>query len=206
MLARALRPAIRWLRRKSMQWNTQSRVSHGIPMWITTTGKYGTHDELYARVDAALELIERHSPWRMRRVRTDVPRIWLYRQAYTRASYRYDARAAILDTYFVMHHPPEAVAASIVHEAVHARLGKHAFERTRAWEERMCRRAEVDLGRHLPNGAAVIARAQAAYEASDEDVAPAVDWKEAGREQQRAGIRELDLPGWLERWLLARVR
>ena len=175
-------------------------------MWITSTGAHGTHDELFARADAALDLIERHSPWRMRRVRIDVPRIWLHRQAYTRASYRHDVRAAILDTYFVMNHPAEAVAASIVHEAVHARLGKRSFERTRAWEERMCRRAELDLGRHLPNGAAVVARAKAAYEASDEEVAPAIDPAETARAQLRAEMREMKLPGWLERWLLARVR
>ncbi len=201
-----LRRGLRAVRGGLDRRDTQARVSHGIPLWITTYGTYGTHDELYERVDAALALIARYQPWRLRRVRMDVGRIWLHRQAFTRASYRRDAQACILDTYFVSAFPPEAVAASIVHEAVHARLGRLAFERTRAWEERVCRRAEVSLGRALPNGAAVVARAQAARDASDEEVAPPIDHAEAGREQRRAEIRDLRLPGWLERWLLRGVR
>lgn len=208
MIGAAVRRFDRWWRKKTTQWDTESRASHGVPLWITTNGLYGTHDELFERVDAALELIDRHQPWRMRRVRRDVARIWLHRQTHTRASYRPDVHAAILDTYFVSQHPAEAVAASIVHEAVHGRIAKRPLrKRDRVREERLCRRAEVSLGRALPNGAAVVARALPVMEAEDpEDVAPTVDYVAAAREQKRIEIRELNLPGWLERWLIARVR
>ena len=182
-------------------------MSHGIPLLITNTGAYGTHDDLYARVDAALALIATHQPWRLERIRQDVGRIWVHRQAGFRAAYRHDIRSCLLDSYFITHHPAEAVAASIAHEAVHARVAKLAIvKKDRAREERLCRRAEVSLGRALPNGAPVVARAAAARAASDEEVAPRVDWREVAREQRRAAIREMQIPGWLERWLLSRVK
>jgi hypothetical protein len=207
MLRGPLRRLIRRIERRRVRRDTQSRASHGIPMWITTNGAHGSHDELFARVGAALDLIAAHQPWRLARIRRDVRRIWAHRQPSFRASYRHDAGACVLDTYFVMNHPAEAVAASIAHEAVHARIARLPIVRQdRAREERLCRRAEVSLGHALPNGAAVVARAHAARIASDDEVAPPVDWEEVARVRRRVQVRELGLPAWLERWLLARVR
>jgi len=80
------------------------------------------------------------------------------------------------------------VAASIVHEGMHARV--HAAcnpttARDRAHEERICRRAELDFGLALPPdlGAPVIERAVASLELDDEGVAPTIDWNEAQRRQ-----------------------
>jgi hypothetical protein len=80
------------------------------------------------------------------------------------------------------------VAASIVHEGMHARV--HAAcqpgsPRDRAHEERLCRRAELDFGGALPAnlGAPVIQRALASLELDDQDVAPTIDWNEAQRRQ-----------------------
>ena len=205
MIRAALHRASRALRRRIDRWNTASFESHGIHIWITTDTTWGTHAELFARVDAALALIAQHQPWRLRRVRLDIRHIWLYRQPSFRASYRHDARACVLDTYFVAKHPPEAVAASIVHEAVHGRLAKRSFERTTTWEERVCRRAEVSLGRALPNGAAVVARAQAVVDQGDA-ADYTIDWDEVARERRRTSVRESLLPEFMKRWLLARVR
>ena len=41
-----------------------------------------------------------------------------------------------------------------------------------AWEERLCRKAELAFGLRLPNGAAVVERARASLALSDQDVAP----------------------------------
>ena len=81
------------------------------------------------------------------------------------------------------HALPE-IAASIVHEATHARVA--AMCRTRpgerhAREERLCRRAELELGLALPDGEVVVRRAREALTMADRDVAPAVDWGEAAR-------------------------
>jgi uncharacterized protein with von Willebrand factor type A (vWA) domain len=50
-------------------------------------------------------------------------------------------------------------------------------------EERLCREAELELGRALPEPLAgpVLQRALDSLALSDQDVAPSVDWAEAAR-------------------------
>jgi hypothetical protein len=86
-------------------------------------------------------------------------------------------------------HEDAEVAATILHEAMHARL--HAaglpldFE-DRARQERFCRRAEIEFGRLVPGGDVVLERAQATLAFADEEVAPMIDWREA--EQRIAAV------------------
>jgi hypothetical protein len=73
---------------------------------------------------------------------------------------------------------PSQIAATILHEAMHARLHRRGFPlqmADRARQERFCRRAEIEFGRAVPDGAAIVARAMATLDARDEDVAPAID-------------------------------
>jgi hypothetical protein len=69
-----------------------------------------------------------------------------------------------------------------MHARVH-RMGVSEIGRDRAREERICRRAELELGQALPPdiGAPVIERAIASLELDDRDVAPEIDWEEAMR-------------------------
>ena len=53
-------------------------------------------------------------------------------------------------------------------------------------EERLCRKSEVEFGRAVPNGEAVVARALDALRLSNEDVAPVIDWQEAQRRIEQA--------------------
>jgi hypothetical protein len=74
------------------------------------------------------------------------------------------------------------VAASIVHEGVHARLltvGLAGHPGCEAREERLCREAELELGLAVPDGQAVVDRAMASLSLDDMDVAPNVDWRVA---------------------------
>jgi hypothetical protein len=48
-------------------------------------------------------------------------------------------------------------------------------------EERLCRRAELEFGLAVPDGAVVARRARDSLALADEAVAPAVDWAEAAR-------------------------
>ena len=80
------------------------------------------------------------------------------------------------------------VAASFVHEGMHARLdrlsakyGVTPFAQARARHERICRRAELDFGLAVPDGAPVVQRAVESMRLADEDVAPAIEWGEAER-------------------------
>jgi hypothetical protein len=72
---------------------------------------------------------------------------------------------------------------------MHARLhaaGVAITDENRARHERFCRRAEVELGRLVPDGAPVIERAIASLASADADVAPEIDWDLAWRRVMQA--------------------
>lgn len=141
------------------------------------------------RLDEALGLIESSQPWRLRHMRQDLNGFLIVRYP-CRGAFFPDDRVCMTELTFLARTDITAapVAASIVHEGMHARV--HAacnpnFARDRAHEERICRRAELDFGHALPPdlGAPVIERALASLELADEDVAPTIDWSEAQRRQ-----------------------
>ncbi|MGH7616974.1 MAG: hypothetical protein ACREPM_07080, partial [Gemmatimonadaceae bacterium] len=141
------------------------------------------------RLDEALGLIESAQPHRLHHLRHDLSGFLIVRYP-CRGAFFPDERVCITELTFLARTDITAapVAASIVHEGMHARA--HAAcrlgePRDRAHEERICRRAELDFGRALPAdlGAPVIERATASLELDDEGVAPTIDWNEAQRRQ-----------------------
>ncbi len=126
---------------------------------------------------------------RLAHLRRDARRIRVARFA-CRGAFFPDDRTVLTELTFLARRDITAapVAASILHEGMHARvdrLGLHPASRDPAREERICRRAELDFGLALPPslGAPVVERAIASLALADEDVAPAVDWAEAQRRQ-----------------------
>src|SRR6185436_18966256 len=140
-----------------------------------------------ARLDEALELIERHQPWRLAHLRHDLAQFWIVRYA-CRGAFFPQTRTCMTELTFLARTDITAapVASSIVHEGIHARVHAMCVQpRDSAREERLCRRAELEFGQSLPLeiGAPVIERAIASLELSDQDVAPRIDWAEAQRRQ-----------------------
>ncbi len=165
------------------------------------------------RLAAALDLIARFQPIRMRHFRRDVRQIQVVRFP-CRGAFLHEGQIVITELTFlhkVAQHPDSEVASSILHEGVHARvfaMTQHlGFERTwsMADEERLCRRAELTFGHALPPvlGAPVIARAEMTLAATDdESVAPTIDWRQAERNQRAADAERLGgarSPGWWDR-------
>jgi hypothetical protein len=141
--------------------------------------------DVLARLDRALGLLEQYVPWHARRLRRDFGRLLVIRYP-CRGAYDPSDGTCIVELTFCVnprHGDPE-VAATILHEAMHARL--HAaglpldFE-DRARQERFCRRAEIEFGRLVPGGDVVLERAEATLAFADEEVAPRIDWQVAGR-------------------------
>lgn len=156
--------------------------------------------DVLSRLDEALELIEIYQPWRLAHLRRDLAQFWIVRYP-CRGAYFPDTRACMTELTFLARRDITAapVAASIVHEGMHARAHQMCGMEARdsAREERLCRRAELDFGLSLPLelGAPVIERARASLELSDEDVAPSIDWAEAQRRQDaidRAAMQRSD--------------
>ena len=160
-------------------------VVRGLPVVVVNGRPDIRTDDVLARLDRSLGLLQEHVPWHFRRLARDFSRLLVIRYP-CRGAYDPNDGSCIVELTFCVNpqHGDQEVAATILHEAMHARL--HAaglpldFE-DRARQARFCRRAELELGRVVPGGEVVLERALATLSFSDEEVAPAIDWREAER-------------------------
>jgi hypothetical protein len=160
-------------------------IVHGLPVRILNTRPDIRTEDVIERLSAALDLIASYASRRYRRLHRDLAGFVVQRFA-CRGAFFPQSRECLVELTFAVnprHSLPE-IAASIVHEATHARVARMCSTRppeTHAREERLCRRAELELGLSLPDGEVVVRRARESLLLSDRDVAPAVDWAEAAR-------------------------
>lgn len=132
-----------------------------------------------ARLERSLSLIERYVPHHFRHLKRDFAYIIVQRFA-CRGAYFHEQRACLAELTFTVNteFTDAEVAATILHEAMHARLDALGFPlemEDRARQERFCRRAEIEFGALVPGGERVIERAQWSADLSDEEVAPVID-------------------------------
>jgi hypothetical protein len=159
----------------------------GIPVWLENSRTDIASDAVLARLEEALALLAQYQPVRLAHLRRDIRGIRVMRFP-TRGAFLPAEQVVLTELTFLARRDISAapVAASILHEGVHARV--HAFRqrvlrggsghRDMAREERLCRRAELSFGAALPPalGQPVVDRALASLALADEDVAPAIDW------------------------------
>src|SRR5437763_9034541 len=114
--------------------------------------------DVLARLDEALALIAQYQPWRLSHLRRDLREFRVARFA-CRGAFFPEERACLTELTFLARRDITAapVAASIVHEGMHAhvhalreRAGVPADPARLPREERLCRRAELDFGHALP--------------------------------------------------------
>jgi hypothetical protein len=135
--------------------------------------------DVVARLDRTLALIERYVPNHFRHLKRDFAYIVVQRFA-CRGAYFHEQRACLVELTFTVNpdFSDAEVAATILHEAMHARLHQLGFPlemEDRARQERFCRRAEIEFGNLVPNGGRVVERAEWTVDQSDDDVAPVID-------------------------------
>src|SRR3954466_13562376 len=160
-----------------------SRVSRhevrGLPVIVDNTRPDISTADVVARLDRSLALIERYVPHHFRHLRRDFAYIVIQRFA-CRGAYFHEQRACLVELTFAVNpdFSDAEVAATILHEALHARLHQLGFPLEmddRARQERFCRRAEIEFGMLVPDGAKVTERALQTIELADEEVAPIID-------------------------------
>ncbi|HET9275367.1 MAG TPA: hypothetical protein VFN96_04790 [Gemmatimonadales bacterium] len=149
------------------------------------------------RLGDALDLIDRYTPHYGRHLRRDFAGILVQRYP-CRGAYFPESRLCLVELTFTVHPDISVaqIAATILHEGMHARLHALGFPlemADRARQERFCRRAEIELGRLAPGGAAVLERALASLELSDREVAPDIDWRLAARRVEEADRRNREV-------------
>jgi hypothetical protein len=157
----------------------------GVPVHILNTRPDIDSGQVLARLTQALELIATYSPRTFRRLHHDFAAI-VVRRFPCRGAFFQQERECLVELTFTVNlrHTIAEIAASVVHEATHARVaatcGPLPLE-LRPREERLCRRAELEFGLAIPDGAIVVERARSALGMSDQNVAPRVNWEEAAR-------------------------
>jgi hypothetical protein len=171
----------------------EHRSVHGLPVRILNGRPDIRTEQVVERLLAALDLIAHYAPRRYRRLRRDLSGFLVQRFA-CRGAFFPQSRECLVELTFTVnprHGLPE-IAASILHEATHARVAqmcRHRAPGLGAREERLCRRAELEFGLVVPDGDVVVQRARNSLALADQEVAPAVDWAEAARRMAEADAR-----------------
>lgn len=161
------------------------RTIRGIDVMLENTRPDISDEDVFARMDEVLGLIERYAPAKLRRLRKDIAGIDVKRFA-CRGAFFGEARRVLTELTFIVNREFSIaeIASSLLHEGVHARVHAAGVFRTPASlakEERLCRATEMWWGHAVPDGARVIERASAMETLSDADVAPAIDWRVAAQ-------------------------
>jgi hypothetical protein len=169
------------------------RTVRGIDVVLENTRPDIADEDVFARMDEVLAMIERYAPAKLRRLRHDIAGIDVKRFA-CRGAFFGETRRVLTELTFIVNRDFSIaeIASSLLHEGVHARVAAAGVFRTQlslAKEERLCRATELWWGETVPDGAKVIERARASLELGDRDVAPAVDWREAAARVAEADRR-----------------
>jgi hypothetical protein len=176
-------------RERSLEPRPETRIIDGIPVHVLNTRDDVDTERVYRRAEAVIARVKQYQPWRLAHIRRDIAGIVVQRYA-CRAAFFGDSKLVMLELTFMANEQfsDSQVAASFVHEGMHARLdrlsekyGVTPFAAARARHERICRRAELDWGRAVPDGDPVVRRALESMALADEEVAPTIEWGEASR-------------------------
>jgi hypothetical protein len=176
-------------------------------LWI---GTWESEPEpILRRIEKALSLIKHYDRVRYDRLIRDLRRIWVLVLPTGLANFTHTIDACEIDTRFFLAEmtTPELIAATIVHEATHARLWRRGIryeEAQRPRIEEICLRSEIAFAAKLPNGEDVRDSAERTLTLC----ANAEYWTTAAsRERHDEGSFEalhyLGTPDWLLRFLRA---
>ena len=165
----------------------------GLSVTVDNTRPDIETSHVLARLDAALALIDRYTPHYGRHLRRDFAGILVQRYA-CRGAFFPESRLCLVELTFTVHPSinEAQIAATILHEAMHARLHALGFPlemADRARQERFCRRAEIEFGTVAPGGEPVVARAREALNLADAEVAPEIDWQLAEQRVAQADLQ-----------------
>jgi hypothetical protein len=170
---------IRFFGKRKPDARVSRHLVRGVPVVVNNTRPDIDTNDVIARLDRTLALIQRYVPHHFRHLQRDFAYILVERFA-CRGAYFHEQKACLVELTFTVNpaFSDAEVGATILHEAMHARLDNLGFPlemADRARQERFCRRAEIEFGELVPGGDRVVQRARFTLAQSDEDVAPVID-------------------------------
>lgn len=201
-------PLPNWLHSIGRTLLTSRHTVRGFPVTVENTREDIETGDVVRRLDEALALIDQYTPHYGRHLRRDFAGILVKRYA-CRGAFFPDTRVCLVELTFCVNPTisQAQIAATILHEGMHARLhalGSSLEFAERPREERFCRRAEVEFGRLVPDGAPVVARALESLSLADEEVAPRIDERLAAQRVAQADLDALRVPRWLKQSIARR--
>jgi len=161
----------------------------------------------WSRLEQSLQLIKAHDPLRYRRILRDLERVWVRLLVEGLGSFNQALSACQLDERFVLAETtsPEEIAATIVHEATHARLMRCRIgypEELRARVEAVCFRRELAFSAKLPNGGQVREQAELRLEHTSPDYWTNESFRDRHDPSAADALKYLGVPNWLIRVIL----
>jgi hypothetical protein len=193
----------RWIQRQCLRFVTHRCIVRGFPTVIISTRPEIETRDVIARLDGALALLEEHVPHHYRRLRRDFSGFLIERRAY-RGAFIVASRTCLVELTFIVNpaFTLSQVAATLLHEAMHARLYARSIAVTQEQmhrQERFCRRAEIEFGELVPDGTPIVQRAMETLQLSDEEIAPVIDLTLAAKRVVQADLAASTLPLWYRR-------
>ena len=194
---------------------TDWHMSHGVRVSAFLAAE-AEQPTCLAKVEAALGLIQSHAPAHLARLHRHVGGILVFPMDDAIAVWRQDLDACLLAASWVhrVEVTSEDVAASIIHELMHARLDAIGFpydNTTRARVERICALAERNFAARLPP---TVARERLEETLTDRLAIEAAYWSDDAI-RRRAEERRRTWPFWRRaayssvrgiRWIAVRAR
>jgi hypothetical protein len=134
-------------------WFSTGKQSDGLWIGVSLDSEA---DPILRRVEEALHLIKAYDRFRYDRLTRDLERVWVRLLPGVFGNFNSSLRACELDRRFVLSETStEVIAATIVHEATHARIHRCGIgydEKLRPRIEAACLRRELAFAAKLPNG------------------------------------------------------
>ena len=151
---------------RTIDWFSARSTLHGIEVALFMPVSDAERSLIFGKVETALGLVATHAPLRFATIRRDLRQLLVCGRPDAAAQYDPERQLCELYVGWVKRDDvsPETVASTIVHEAEHARLWRLGFRYTPDVQdriERICHRAERVFGKRLPEGAVVVAQAEA---------------------------------------------
>ena len=201
-------PLPNWLGAIGRKLLTSHHTVRGIRVTVENTREDIETGDVVRRLDQAMALIDQYTPHYGRHLRRDIAGILVKRYA-CRGAYFPDTRTCLVELTFCVNATisQAQIAATILHEGMHARLhalGSSLEFADRPREERFCRRAEIEFGRLVPGGEPVIERALGTLSLADDEVAPRIDERLAAQRIAQADLDALRVPRWLKQAIARR--
>jgi hypothetical protein len=198
------RQRTRLVDRLELRFSTGWRIDG---LWVGVAFSFEP-EPILRRIEEALRLIQNYDRLRYNRLIRDLERIWVRDVPGAFGSFDHSLHACSLDREFVLAEKSsaEVIAATIVHEATHARLDRCGIsyeEKLRPRVEAACFRREMAFAAKLPNGEQVREQAVRKLEFySTQDYWTNAAFAERYDKDHIELIRRLGAPDWIWRTAL----